>query len=230
MKTWIYVALGDSTPAGFGVGDDNYVTYFAEYLRQDFKVEVDVYNYGHSGETTSELLDDLQTNNKMRDYIENSDVITIWTGWNDMRSPLSMYQAGLCGGKENLDCIREAVDRLNTNMVAIFDEIRNLCSSNDTRIPPALFNTWVTSGWLDLLRVEAYEAWREHLVKAARSRGITVLQTYRVFNGPDGNEILEGVIQSDGFHFNQKGHILLADLHRQVITGLEKINIPPPTN
>lgn len=229
MLTWIYVALGDSTPAGFGVGDDNYVTYFGEYLRQDFKVEVEVYNYARSGEPTSELVEELHTNNELRAYIENSDIITIWTGWNDMMGPLSMFQAGLCGGEENLDCIREAVDKLNTNLDAIFDELLNLSSSNDTRIiaadtaiPPALFNTWEASRWLDLLRVEAYEAWREHLVRAAELRGITVLQTYRVLNSPEGNEILEGVVQSDGFHFNQKGHILLADLHRQAIIGLEK--------
>ncbi len=224
METWSYVALGDSTPAGFGVGEDNYVAFFAEYLRQDFKVEVDVHNYARSGETTSELLERFQTNEVLRDHLKVSNVITLWTGWNDMVNPVSLYQAGLCGGEENVDCIREVVNNLNSNLDAIFDEIIHLNRLDDSHIivadvciPPALLNTWRENGWLDLLRVEAYEAWREYLVKAVQKRGFTLLHSYRVLNGPEGVDFLEGIAQSDGFHFNRKGHILLADLHRQAI-------------
>jgi lysophospholipase L1-like esterase len=224
METWTYVALGDSTPAGFGVGVDNYVSFLGEYIRQDFKVQVDVLNYARSGDRTKELLDKLKSNNRLRTDIKNADIITIWTGWNDMVSPLSMYQAGFCGGEDNLDCIREAVRKINANFDAIFDEILNLNPSKNTRIiaadvgiPPTLLNSWRDNGWLELLQAEAYEAWREHLVKTTQKRGVTVLHSYQVLNGPEGNEFLEGIAQSDGFHFNQKGHVLLADLHRQAL-------------
>jgi hypothetical protein len=44
--SWDLVALGDSTPAGYGVGlDRSYVQIYAEYLKEDLGVTVDVHNY-----------------------------------------------------------------------------------------------------------------------------------------------------------------------------------------
>jgi hypothetical protein len=147
-------------------------------------------------------------------------VITIWTGWNDLKEPLGQYRADECGGEDNLDCIREAVVELNANMDAILDEIMSMADPEDALIRIAdvgipFVNTWTYHGWFDTLKGPCYETWREHLVEAAEERGITVVYTYQVLNGPDGDRPMDDELtQSDGHHFNEEGHRLIARLHR----------------
>ena len=125
----------------------------------------------------------------------------------------------MCGGAENLDCIRETVGQINENIDAILDEILALNSSEETRIMIAdvgipFVAKWKYHEWFGILREEAYESWRDHLVDAANERGIIVVYTYEVLNGPSGDQKLEGIYQNDGIHFNKEGHRLIANLHR----------------
>jgi lysophospholipase L1-like esterase len=218
-RTWAYVALGDSAPAGYGV-ENSYVDYYAEFIEEDLGVRVEVHNYSRSGQSTSSLLERLRTNEDLRGALRDAEVITIWTGWNDLREPLSQYRNETCGGEDNLECIREAVTELNANIDAILDEILSLASPQDTLIRIAdvgipFVTTWQYQGWFETLRGPCYEVWREHLIEAAEQRGITVVCTYEVINGPNGDEKMEGIYLSDGFHFNEEGHRLVARLHRE---------------
>ena len=77
------------------------------------------------------------------------------------------------------------------------------------------YKEWGHASWFDVLQKEAYEAWRDHLVKAASERGIIVVYTYRVLNGPSGDQGNEELYLLDGVHFTVDGHKLIADLHRE---------------
>jgi len=225
MKTWNYVALGDSFPAGFGVGGNNYVNYLADYLRQDYAVQVIVENYARSGARTADLLLQLQTNKHLHTALINADLVTLWIGWNDMVYPLSLFDSRVCGGEDNLDCLRGAAERLNANLDAILDLILQLTETRkplifaaDNFIPAALIDMWGESGCFDNLKDTAFESWHGHLVTSAEGRGLSIIHSYKVFNGPRGDTLIEGVMQLDGFHINQKGHQILAELHREVFT------------
>ena len=219
-RTWDYVALGDSTPARYGVSH-SYVDYYAEFIEEDLGVQVEVHNYSRSGQTTSSLLGQLRDREELREAIQEAEVITIWAGWNDLSTPLDKYRSELCGGKDNLDCIREAVAELNANVDAILDEILSLTSPRDALIRIAdvgipFVKTWTYNGWFDALQGPCYEVWRDHLIEAAEERGITVVYTYHVLNGPNGDRAVdEGITQNDGVHFNEEGHRLIARLHRE---------------
>jgi lysophospholipase L1-like esterase len=218
-KPWRYVALGDSTPDGYGV-DKSYVDYYGEFIEEDLDVQVEIHNFSQSGQTTGTLLKKLRDNEELRKAIREAKVITIWTGWNDLAKPLSQYREETCGGKDNLDCIRDAVAKINANVDAILDEILSLTNPQDTLIRVAdvgipFINTWTYQGWFETLQVPCYEVWRDHLVDACQDRGITVVYTYHILNGPNGDEKLEGIYQNDGIHFNAKGHRLIATLHRE---------------
>ncbi|RLC70383.1 MAG: hypothetical protein DRI81_19175 [Chloroflexi bacterium] len=219
-KTWDYVALGDSTPAGYGV-ENSYVDYYAEFIEEDLGVQVEVRDFSRSGQSTSSLLNQLRANEDLRAALQDAEVITIWTGWNDLGEPLSQYRNETCGGEDNLECIREAVTALNANIDAILDEILSLTSPRDTLIRIAdvgipFVATWQYHGWFEMLQGPCYEVWRDHLIEAAEQRGITIVYTYHVLNGPNGDEKMEGIYQSDGVHFNEEGHRLVARLHREV--------------
>ncbi len=218
-----YVAMGDSIPSGWGVGDQSYVKHFADYLQQDLGIPVELHNFAwDGGERTYTLLDRLQNNEEMRQALADANVITIWIGVNDLDTPLMLYQNGMCGGKENLDCIRERIGEMNENIDGILDEILALNSSEETRIMiadnaiPSVFATnWKNHGCFDVLQEEVYESWHEHLYQAAHERGIIVVPTYKTINGPSGDQGNEGLYQDDGLHFNVEGHRLIADIHRE---------------
>ncbi len=218
-----YVALGDSIPAGWGVGDETYGKHFADYLQQDLGVSVEFHNFARlRGQRTHTLLDRLQNEMELRQAVADANVITIWIGFNDLPLSQMLYMNGMCGGDENLDCIRENIGEMNKSIDGMFDEILALNPSEETRImiadnviPPVFVTDWKDHGCFDVLQEEIYESWHDHLYQAAHERGIIVVPTYRAINGPSGDQGNESLYQDDGIHFNVEGHRLIADIHRE---------------
>jgi hypothetical protein len=220
--SWDYVALGDSTPAGDGVLE-SYVDYYAAFIEEDLGVKVQIHNFAQNGQSTRVLLGHLGGSEKLREAIRGAEVITVWIGWSDLRRPVELHRSGTCGGTDNLDCIREAVEGLNSNFDAILDEILSLSSPTDTLIRIAdvgnhLVGVWKEQGRFDDLKGPCFGAWRDHIVESAEQRGVTVVYTYHVLNGSNGDESWteKGLSQADGTHFNKEGHRLLARLHREI--------------
>jgi lysophospholipase L1-like esterase len=221
-NAWNYVALGDSYPAGYGA-ERSYVDYFAKQVEADLGVRVEIHNFARTGLTTSGLLSLIRNDGEIREAIRDTDIITLWIGWNDFRDPLLQYYAGNCGGDENLDCFLKTSEEFNKNIDAVLDEILTLTSPQETiiriadaGIPLSFMNTWQQQGMFETLQELCFEVWRDYLVEAAHQRNITVVYTYQVLNGSNGNEIMKGIYQSDGIHFNARGQRLIADLHREV--------------
>jgi lysophospholipase L1-like esterase len=217
--TWDYVALGDSGASGYGI-EKSYVDYYAEFIEQDLGVRVDVHNYARAGQTAARLLTLLRNDEELRDAIQDAEVITIWTGWNDLNRPLDLYSRQECGGEDNLDCIREDVTELNADFDAILDEIISLSNPQETLIRVAdtflpYVGSWQYKGWFDTLLEPCYLAWRNHLIAAAEARGITMVDTYHALNGPNGDQrVADDLRQSDGTHMNEAGQLVIAQAHR----------------
>lgn len=89
----IYVALGDSVPAGYGLtnADDCFVQQFSDQMSEDGYPNT-LYNYAVSGTTTGDLLNFLQSlssdNPNGLDTIRNASVITVNIGGNNVLGPL----------------------------------------------------------------------------------------------------------------------------------------------
>lgn len=220
-RTWDYVALGDSYPAGYGA-QKSYVDYYAEYIQADLGVQVKVHNFSRTGLTTAALLNQVRNDEQIRIALQDAEVITIWIGWNDFTGSLAQYKAETCGGDENLDCISNATRTFDQNIGLILDELLTLADPQNTIIRiadvgiPALFiHDWQQQGQFERLRNPAFEAWRNYLVNAANQRNLTIVPAYHTLNGSDGDELIPGIYQSDGIHFNDKGQRLIADLHRE---------------
>ena len=86
----------------------------------------------------------------------------------------------------------------------------------DVGIPGRFVTTWKENGTLDILRQNAYEVWREYIIQAASDHDVHVVHTYEAVNGPNGDVDPQAYLQSDGVHFNEEGHLLLADIHRKM--------------
>ena len=190
----------------------------------DHYIKVDVANFAQSGARTSELLSLLQTNQILQEKLETADLVTIWIGWNDMIYALSLFDSKVCGGKDNLDCLRKAAKQINNNLDGIFDTIMQLIQPSKTKVfisdyfvPPALIEMWQEHGDFASIKEAAYESWRCYLVSEAEERGIQVVGTHPALNGPTGNAMIDGITQADGFHLNKKGHKHLAEIHYDTI-------------
>jgi lysophospholipase L1-like esterase len=220
-KKWDYVALGDSYPAGFRV-EKSYVDYFAEYIEQDLEVMVEVQNFSRNGQKATTLLDTLRNNQELRDAITEAEVITIYTGLNDIWLLQDDYSDGNCGGDDNLDCIREGIPKLNSVIDSILDEILSLTNPQDTLIRIADTNiphgnSWKYKGWFDILKGPLFDDWREHLIEAAEARDIVVVYTHYALNGQNGDQPMDRslTLENDQTHLNEEGHKLIAELHRE---------------
>jgi lysophospholipase L1-like esterase len=225
--TWDLVALGDSTPAGYGVGaKHSYVRVCANFIEEDFGVEVDVHNYA-TGRTRqiTHWVEDIRSNKEMRENLQNAEVILIWLGWHNVIPSIGAGKGGHCYKRNevDLDCFREVTDpmqngfnELLSEIVALADPAETLIMIADIGIPGRFVTTWKENGTLDILRQNAYEVWREYIIQAASDHNVNVVHTYEAVNGPNGDQDRQEYLQSDGVHFNEEGHLLLADIHRKM--------------
>jgi lysophospholipase L1-like esterase len=225
--TWDLVALGDSTPTGYGVGAENsYINLYASYISEDLEVEVVVHNWAtNSTRTVLDWVEVIRTNEGVREDLRNAEVVTIWLGWHDLIPSIgAIGKGGPCykRGEIDLDCFRDVTDPMEQGFDDLLSEITSLTSPNETLILIAdtgnpFVDTWIKYGTLDALKGPAFEEWRTYLMEAAGKHGVHVVNTYNAINGPNGDQSLPSEYsQADGLHFNELGHKLLADIHREV--------------
>jgi len=74
-KKWDYVALGDSTPDGYGV-ERSYVDYYAVFIEEDLAVDVEVHNHARSGQKASTMLNQVRDDQGIRAALRDAEVIT----------------------------------------------------------------------------------------------------------------------------------------------------------
>ena len=72
---------------------------------QNLRGQVEVRNFSQSGQSASLLLYFLREKQELREAIQKAEVITIYTGWNDLFEPRDRYCNEILGGEDNLDCI-----------------------------------------------------------------------------------------------------------------------------
>jgi lysophospholipase L1-like esterase len=133
---WDYVALGDSLAAGVGARR-GYVDRYAEYLRDDTGVRVEVVNLGVSGQTSPQLLRILRNDPSTRRALRGAEVVTYNIGINDLGQARASYEAGTCGGVQGERCLRMAVKEFEANWDAITKEILDLRSPDEAIIHTA---------------------------------------------------------------------------------------------
>lgn len=225
--TWDLVALGDSTPTGYGVGAENsYVNVYAGYISEDLGVEVVVHNRAtNATRKVTRWVEVVRTDEELREELRNAEVVTIWMGWHDLIPSIGLARGGPCYPQVDIvdvDCFRSITDPMRQGFDDLLSEITSLANPNETLIFIAdtgipFVSQWLQDGTLDELKGPAYEEWRGHLIEAAENHGIHVVYTYQVINGPDGDQTLPPEYSlPDGLHFSVEGHQLIADLHRDI--------------
>ncbi|MFS0862262.1 L,D-transpeptidase family protein [Fredinandcohnia sp. 179-A 10B2 NHS] len=122
---WIqveYVALGDSLAAGqtpYKGYDKGYVDFITDKFDASYQV-LDVDNFGVSGYTSVQLVEDVLHNEAVRKEISEATHITIDIGANDLlplvQGDLSLIPAQLEKVSNNINTILSTIDQLNPNV------------------------------------------------------------------------------------------------------------------
>lgn len=228
-KMWNLVALGDSTPTGYGVEKGHsYVQVYAEYIEKDLEVDVMIHNWA-TNETrkVADWVNDVQNNEELRDDLRNARIITMWLGWHDVilhilveRNDSSLrlkHELEKTHFREITEPMEEAYNQLLLEIASLANPEKTLILIADVGIPALIVKKCREYGILDVWKKHAHEVWRGYIIQSAKRHNIHVVHTYAIINGPDGNqETPSEYMQSDGVHFNERGHRLIADAHRKV--------------
>ena len=189
----LYLAIGASDALGIGATPlrNGYVFRVRDELEQQTRREVRLLNLAIPGGTTRDLRQTLQLASRRE---IKSDLVTIWTGANDLingQDPADFE-------KELSALLKEVRD--NTSSFVVIADIPDLTKSPFFRTQPSPV---VTSS-----RIAAFNAVIE---KQARALNIPLVRLSR-------EEITDDLVSGvDGFHPSNKGHRLIAQLFLKVI-------------
>jgi len=212
LPAWDYVVLGASRD-GWRPG---YADPYAAHIEADLGVKVTVHRRTIGGLTSEELLHFLRNTEAVRDLLREAEVVTFQSGTGDLIVlTVTAYQAGRCGGEDNLDCFRDAVASFPANYDAIIAELLTLCGPDTIIRTFTVYNCFYhrhVYGSQDDLS-PFYKAINEHIIKAASENNIPVADVYLAFNGPDGHEdpVAKGYLL-DGNHPNADGYAVIIRL------------------
>lgn len=225
--TWQYTALGDSLGWGYG-GWYGYVPRYRDAIRYDTGNSVNLTNKSVLGWTSSDLLNAIITRSDFRADIARARVITWDIGGNDLLDARDRYISRNCGGKDNEDCLRNAVTLFRSNWDQIVTQIISLRNGDIGNLRTMdLYNPYVdedkaaksydgTKTRFDVFR--GYLDQVNHHIYSQSFRGYKVAKVYDVYNGAnhDIDPSIYGYICFDGLHPNDKGYSVIASQFRKL--------------
>ena len=225
-----YVALGDSLATGYGAANSSYVYRYADILSTDTGTAVNVSNLGVNGLTSMQLRTEIENDQRVQEAIEQAEVITINIGANDLLRARWQHRTGECGGADNQDCLRQAVNGFQANWDAILAEVTATRSSDTTIIRTLDFynpfvdvdsatDSWPNASANDFVVFKKYlEQLNSHIAASSDGYGIPHARIYETFNGPNGEEdpSRKGYLSSDELHPSDDGHSAIAQELREL--------------
>lgn len=225
-----YVVLGDSIASGYGLKNtlDCYAATIAEekgyYLS----------NNAVPGHTTTDLLNIVRNNTGARNNIIGADLISVSICGNDLiqflanASTSQLFDIMLNG--VNASSVKEAAQKVRTNMHSICEEIRTL---NPTA--PIIFQSQYNPLYANP-QYSSYASTAEKLVPVFDAAYAELMNTYTNIYVADVHGAFDNyyktagnydIIQADGIHPSESGHDLIAEVILDVIDELEAAGLVP---
>lgn len=203
--SWDYVALGDSLAVGVGA-KRGYVTRYAAYIAADTGAQINLVNLGRNGQTSSQLLHAIRNELTIRQALGTAEVITFNIGINDLGHAGEAYENGACGGSDNQECLRAAVETFKENWDAIIAELLSLRSTENAVIRTAGIGY---TPRVDKIFEPYVDEVNRYIATTAANHDIPYAQPY-----------LDGEYMSpDGVHPNDDGYEVIADRLRELGYG-----------
>jgi len=205
------VALGDSVPRGTNCDCTPYPPLTADDLGARTGFGVSAANDSVAGNTTSNVLRQLDRDRSVITDVGAADVVEIEVGANDVA------QSDSCG--TTISCYRDEVPQVEQNLMAIVARVHELTGGAHVQV--VLLDYW--SVWLGgsyaAAEGDAYTTTAKELTdeinaaikSVAASSGSTYVDLRAAFKGPDYAYDETHYLSDDGDHPNAAGHQQIAD-------------------
>jgi hypothetical protein len=218
---WDYVVLGDSA---FQAPDEATTVAHAQarLIKREFGVDTKVYWAYYPGTTSARIADELRYDKRLREAIRTAEVVLFDVPVGELKQtvPFDMtaYQP-LPGSPERY---RKGMARMlvdyRRDATTIVDEIVSLRSPDEASI--RAIDLWQVGypGFRKMgLGAVMRTAWlrmNKAVDEACAAQGVTVVDAYAAFMGPDGrtDPVAAGNILPDQMHLTDKGVATLAEL------------------
>ncbi|MFO7960253.1 MAG: SGNH/GDSL hydrolase family protein [Nitriliruptoraceae bacterium] len=216
----VYVAMGNSLTFS---GSPTFINQYSAMLEEDFGVEVARLSRTVGGQRTDDFLEQLRSNDRLREDLADADVITLLIPNDEWAEP---FQTALgvdgrdpsdCGGDDNQQCLRDVIDAYKQQVDEIFDELTAIVDPSETLVRVHDFYQFHTNGTQEDFDI-MYPYWREaqeYVEQVAGQHGLPVAQVFDDFMGTDGayvDLVAEGLVDPDGVHPTAEGAERMATL------------------
>ena len=219
-QTWDYEVMGVHLRSVTSYAPQQY----ADFIEQDQSVDVAVHEWDRW--EPDEILENLRTNEDLRQAIAEAEVITYDFAWDWQNLPQTLFVADLCGGSDGQDCLREGLQQAKRDWSDILNLITELHSESPFLLRILLHGDWIYDWkYMDNMTPEQkavlvnwYQQFQTFALEDARSRGVPIVLAFPepLFN--EANPPL-GYLRSDEMHFSEEGSLVIAQLLRE--TGYE---------
>jgi lysophospholipase L1-like esterase len=211
------VALGDSVPRGTNCHCTPYPSLSADGLAKESGRTVTATNDSVAGATTSDVLDQLRSDDSVIEHVRTADIVEVEIGANDVG-----YSAS-CGPV--VSCYTPKIPTVEKNLAAIVRRIHELAAGHKRLV--VLLDYW--SVWLGgryaAAKGETYVAAAEQMTddvnavigSTAAKSGSAYVDLRAAFKGPDYSYDETHYLASDGDHPNAAGHERIAQAAETVI-------------
>lgn len=205
---WQYIALGDSSVFPLVEG-------FAQAIRQDLGVAVQVNNHSRGDQHSATIASLLRADPNLRAALRDAEVVTVLVPPEMFRRPLADHLAGTCG-TDHFECLRAAQDLFLVDVSTILAQIQGL-------VPPgtpirlienfSFFQPW--SGLSPELR-GFWTGMIAELREVAREAGVPVVPTFEALHGPGGtlDPVAQGYLTPDSMQLTESGQAVILGLLR----------------
>jgi lysophospholipase L1-like esterase len=218
--SWSVVALGDSVPRGTNCDCRPYPPLTADGLTTSTGKTVTATNDAVAGATSSDVLEQLASDEQLIDQVRGARVVEIEVGANDVAYSKS------CGTA--LDCYTSRIPSVEKNLNAIVHRTRELTSSDKALV--VLLDYW--SVWLGgqyaAAQGDAYvdaaaqvtDDVNTVIKSVAAKTGSAYVDLRAAFKGPDYAYDETHYLSNDGDHPNAAGHQRIATATQAVIESV----------
>ena len=213
-----YTALGDSIAFGlYAFPGQGYIALYAKDIHNATHLSVNLYPLGVPGWTSTDLANALRANIVFQVAVYASDAITWDIGGDDLNQARSLYKAGMCGGENNEQCLKDAVKTFQSNWGVIINAIKLLRHGHPTILRTMdIYNPYVAEDMAagDFAVLNGYLTQVNDIIHSTElTSGIPYARVYEAFNVSNGvvvDPASKGLLAFDGFHPNTAGHALIA--------------------
>ncbi len=220
----VYVPMGNSLTFFPMSGSDNFNARYAAMLEADFGVDVEVRPHTVGGQRTDDFLEQLRTDDRLREDLGEADVVTLLIPNDEWAEPFSTAAGAEgrdpsdCGGEDHQQCLRDVIDSYKQQVDRIFDELTAIVDPAETLIRVQDFYQFMTNVTTPEAFDLTYPYWREgqeYVEQVAGQHGIPVAQVFDDFMGTDGlyiDLVADGLVGPDGLHPTAEGAGRMATL------------------